>query len=167
MHVIYLPVGHGKFTQVDSDCGPEVLQHGWSLGSPTSTGQRYAVRKSRKCEGLSQSHVRLSAVVAGSKSPQMVDHINGDALDNRRQNLRLCVSAQNQRNRQKTPLPTSSRYKGVSRTKRERGKWAAHIEKGGKKTHLGVFGDETDAARAYDAAAREFFGEFARCNFPA
>jgi hypothetical protein len=55
-----------------------------------------------------------------------------------------------------------SRYKGVSRN---REKWQARIKVDGKQSHLGIFTDEEDAARAYDAAARELFGEFAYLNF--
>jgi len=59
---------------------------------------------------------------------------------------------------------SSSKYKGVAWHKR-RGKWQAYIKIGDKIRHLGVFTDELAAARAYDIAARQHFGEFARPNF--
>jgi hypothetical protein len=59
----------------------------------------------------------------------------------------------------------SSRYKGVSWHKRDK-KFYAAIKLNGRPKHLGAFIDEREAARAYDAAAREHFGDFAVCNFP-
>jgi len=88
-----------------------------------------------------------------------VDHINGDRLDNRRSNLRLCTSAQNQANRRGN-RSASSRYKGVVYTKQRDG-WVAAI--GGQ--HLGLYDLERDAALAYAAAALELHKEFARIDF--
>ena len=93
-----------------------------------------------------------------------VDHINGDRLDNRRFNLRLCTNQQNQMNKTKR-VGSSSRFKGVYFQKTSR-KWVAAIQKDRKLKHIGLFSDELDAARAYDAAAKEAFGEFAWLNFP-
>jgi len=89
-----------------------------------------------------------------------VDHINGNGLDNRRENLRLCSHAQNIRNQQ-PQVGTSSRFKGVWM---QRGKWAAMIQHNGDKITLGRFDCEERAARQYDRAARVFFGRFARTN---
>jgi hypothetical protein len=91
---------------------------------------------------------------------QYVDHINGNKLDNRRCNLRVCTMAENlAAGTFKRGL--SSSYRGVCWSKRE-GKWLAQIAK----TRLGMFADEEEAARAYDAAAADRYGEFARLNFP-
>ena len=95
-------------------------------------------------------------------SSDHVDHINGNPSDNRRCNLRVCTHAENLRNRRKQKN-TSSVYKGVCAS--YKGKWRATIRTNGIKQHLGCFGSEIDAARAYDAAARESFGEFAKTNF--
>ena len=94
----------------------------------------------------------------------MVDHINRDRLDNRRANLRMATNAQNQANVTKRQGMTS-RYKGVSRHTAT-GRWQARISVEGKQMHLGYFAHEADAARAYDARAREVFGVFAQANFP-
>lgn len=93
-----------------------------------------------------------------------VDHANGDRLDNRYCNLRICTRTQNQQNRGQPRLRKcvpSSRYKGVRRS----GKWAAQIGENQKKRHLGLFETEQEAASAYDRAARQIFGPFARLNF--
>lgn len=90
-----------------------------------------------------------------------VDHINANPLDNRRSNLRLCSNGQNRQNcrgSQKT-----SRFKGVYYPKNER-RCRASIRVNKHTIHLGTFDSETDAARAYNAAAMQHFGEFARLN---
>lgn len=91
-----------------------------------------------------------------------VDHVNGNKLDNRRRNLRLATHAENGWNR--TPYK-GGKYKGVHFDRR-RGTWGAEIQKNKKRTWLGVFPTEEDAARAYDAAAKEMHGDFANLNFP-
>lgn len=96
-----------------------------------------------------------------------VGHRNDDALDCRRANLVVITPAERcYRNRKITSIngrPTTSRFKGVSRHK---GKWTAMIHGGGKARYLGRYAREEDAARAYDDAARELYGQHARLNFP-
>lgn len=91
----------------------------------------------------------------------VVDHINGNTLDNRRSNLRICTAYQNRCNR---ILRRDARvkYKGVVWNC---GSYKAQITVNRKVIYLGRFQSELDAASAYDAAAREHFGEFARTNF--
>jgi hypothetical protein len=89
-----------------------------------------------------------------------VDHRDGDTLNNRRGNLRLVTPAQNAAN--SAARGGRSRHRGVFMTKS--GKWAAQIAKSGVHLHLGTFADEDSAAAAYDAAARDVHGEYARLN---
>lgn len=89
-----------------------------------------------------------------------VDHINGDSLDNRRENLRLCTSRQNKRNRGMMPSNTSG-FKGVY-FQNNRKKWRAMIRTGnGKKTALGTFLTAQEAHQAYKEAAMKYHGDFA------
>jgi hypothetical protein len=86
--------------------------------------------------------------------------LNG--LNNQRDNLRICTPAQNRSNTKKSH--GSSQFKGVSR--KAASHWVAYIKVNQKTKYLGTFQDEVAAALAYDAAARQHFGEFALCNFP-
>ncbi len=95
---------------------------------------------------------------------RLVDHINGDGLDNRRSNLRPATPSQNLQNTRR-PVSNSSGYKGVGFHKAS-GRWRAYIGIQGRQTSLGYHESPEAAARAYDAAAIEHFGEFARLNFP-
>jgi hypothetical protein len=90
----------------------------------------------------------------------LTDHRNLNRLDCRRQNLRIATPTQNSQNRAKTG---KQRYKGVQLT--QSGLWRAQIQIDGIKTHLGVFSTDTEAANAYDVAALQHFGQFARTNY--
>jgi hypothetical protein len=92
-----------------------------------------------------------------------VDHMNGNGLDNRRENLRLCTRAQNRMNSVKR-IGKSSTFKGVYWHKNCR-KWRASLKLDGKEIHIGYFNTELEAAEAYDEKALELFGEFAKPNF--
>jgi len=90
-----------------------------------------------------------------------IDHINGDGLDNRRQNLRLCSRSQNLCNQGSTE-GSSSQFKGVYNSKR--GRWRAELNYEGNRYRLGIFDSEREAALAYDRKALEIHGDFARPN---
>jgi hypothetical protein len=95
----------------------------------------------------------------------LVDHRNNDTLDNRRANLRLATHSENSYNRPKTKAKTTSQYIGIYLEKRT-GRWTVKIRANGKRLWLGRFELEIEAAKAYDAAAKKYHGEFARLNFP-
>jgi hypothetical protein len=104
----------------------------------------------------------LHRLVSGAPDGSVVDHANGDKLDNRRSNLRVCHQRDNSRNQVKRKV-ASSRYKGVKIARRT-GHWIASITVRRKGIYLGYFKDEKAAARAYDKAARRHFGKFASLN---
>ena len=94
---------------------------------------------------------------------QKVDHKDPwSTLDNRRNNLRIVTNAENSWNSRPHPGPKTSKYKGVWLT--NSGRWAASLMRHGRKIRLGVFSDQETAAKAYNEAAKEAFGEFARVN---
>jgi hypothetical protein len=92
-----------------------------------------------------------------------LDHVNGDKLDNRKENLRRATQQENLRNKAKTESKTSSKYKGVS-WHSTANRWRAYIVVDYKQIYLGLFDSEEDAAVAYNVKASELFGEFARLN---
>jgi hypothetical protein len=94
----------------------------------------------------------------------MVDHIDRNPLNNTRSNLRPATNSQNQANRRQSVRKTS-RYKGVF-WRKDAGKWQAWIRRNRIGRSLGFYLSETEAALAYDRAAVEEWGEFARPNFP-
>lgn len=94
-----------------------------------------------------------------------VDHLNGDKLDNQRANLRTCSRSENMHNTRKSKAGRTSQYKGVSWSEKRK-RWIARIDVNGKKKMVGSSQYEVAAAVAYDEAAREHHGEFARLNFP-
>ncbi len=106
----------------------------------------------------------MHRLITRAPKGKVVDHENGDGLDNRRANLRVCDHRQNRRNHQRPRKGGASRFHGVGWWKRDQ-KWRAKISVDGRTIHLGYFADEEDAARAYDQAAREHFGEYASTNF--
>lgn len=113
---------------------------------------------------ISQRNV-LSRIIMKAKRNEMVDHINGNPMDNCRSNLRLCSQAENNRNKTKAKRKCASIYKGVFWEK-SCNRWRVQISVNDKNKHIGVFKLEEDAARAYDKAARQVYGEFACVNFP-
>ena len=105
----------------------------------------------------------LHRVILGLKpgDKRQVDHINRDGLDNRRENLRICTSAQNQANRGPN-RNNSCGFKGVAWNK-TKDAWQATIQVSGKSIYLGRFPTKEEAHEAYRQAATKYFGEFARC----
>ena len=107
---------------------------------------------------LELMHRRIMQAPAG----MVVDHINHDTLDNRRSNLRLCTQRDNMKNMRSGPNKYG--FRGISRS--SLGTFIASIRVAGRANYLGCFPNAESAARAYDAAAINEFGEFAKLNFP-
>lgn len=104
--------------------------------------------------------ILMSRIIMNAPDELDVDHINGKTLDNQRHNLRLCTHQQNQMNR-RLNVNNKSGYKGVYYKKDQRKKhWRARIQS----KHLGYFATPEEAAREYDKAALERYGEFACTN---
>jgi len=95
-----------------------------------------------------------------AKPGEIVDHINGDTLDNRKQNLRIATPLQNARNKKRAKNNTSG-FKGVEWDPR-RSKWRAAIVVQGRRRHLGHFDDAREASKRYEEAAKNIFGQFYR-----
>lgn len=109
-----------------------------------------------------QSTVMMHRLVTGAPRGVVVDHRDGDGLNNTRSNLRRCTTAQNNRNRG-AAAANSSGYKGVFR-RSSTGRWQAQISVDNRSVYLGLFSTAEEAAAAYNDAARRFHGEFALLN---
>jgi hypothetical protein len=154
-----IDLDNGMWATIDAEDVPTILGKRWV--AVLMGGRWYAVNSFRDDSGLSR-RLYLHQAILGIVSGKHIDHKNGDGLDNRKENLRHCNARENQQNRH--VRCGKSRFKGVYAS-RYPGHWVAHVRIEGKMTHLGTFLSEEDAARAYDAAARKHFGEFAACNF--
>ncbi len=143
---------------VDNRDYEQLNQWNW-YANKNSPNHWYACR--RKQVDKNRSLFLMHRVILKAPRHLQVDHINGDGLDNRRINLRLCTQSQNSHN-QKTVFG-SSKYKGVYWNKIGK-QWRAHIGISGKVIHLGYFRSEKKAALAYDEIAIKLVGEFAFTN---
>jgi len=154
MDVVY----KGHDIKIDKGDLPLLQAHNWQVHKHVR-GSFYLERietNNKKHQGFA-----LHRVVAGTPVGMITDHINHNTLDNRRKNLRVCSHRENMFN-QKSKVGTS-KYKGVGMYRT--GKWRSYICQNRKYYHLGYFENEIDAAKAYDIAARNMFGEFAGVNF--
>ena len=110
--------------------------------------------------------IRMHQLIAPSEPGHVVDHINGNRMDNRRENLREATSRENSQNR-KAERFSVSKFKGVffAQDKPRSKPWYAEIRENGRRHFLGCFETEESAAHAYDDAAKKMHGQFARLNF--
>ena len=152
----YLNLPRGETAIIDRDNKPLTDGYKWHRGGPLGYVTAHAIDGGRNVK------VYLHRLVLNAPVGLTVDHINGDVLDNRRQNLRLGTQQQNTFN-QRGSRNNKSGAKGVSR-RTDNGKWRARIMVNGKEIGLGCFDTQDDAARAYNEAAAEYFGEFAWLN---
>ncbi len=107
----------------------------------------------------------MHRVILDAKTEQYVDHINGNKLDNRRSNLRICTQSQNCSNSKKSKSKISSKYKGVWKRNDGRSKcWVAEHMLNRKKLYIGSFYSEEEARNAYDSFVLNLRKEFARPN---
>lgn len=145
-----IPLPNEQFAIVDDDDYQRISQYKWHVMSNRNNSQAYAVTK-----------IRMHRMIIDAPIGVMVDHINGDTLDNRKCNLRVCTNSQNQQNT--SSRGGSSRYKGVS-FRIKSGKWIAAFQYNGIRHYCGMWDSEEDAARAVDKKRGEVCGDFASKN---
>ena len=157
--VRFVPLTQGYYTAVDAVDFERVSCCKWCL---SRTGrQLYAQRRT------GGRTIRMHRFIMDPPEGKVVDHIDGNGLNNRRRNLRICTRQQNAWNcRHRRRSHASSQFHGVSCDKRRPGRWYAKIKCGHCKLTLGPFDTEIEAARARDRKALELHGEFACLNFP-
>lgn len=152
-----VPLSDGSQAVVHEVDAELVLPYRWQSKVSTS-GVTYVKRSIWEPEHQAATSQYMHSLITGFA---LVDHEDGDGLNNCRCNLRDASRSGNGANSKKCQGLTS-KFKGVSR--HSRGGWQVTIRKDGKKKWLGRFDVEEDAAKAYDRAAAELHGEFARTN---
>ncbi|MDD5551392.1 MAG: HNH endonuclease [Candidatus Omnitrophica bacterium] len=149
----------GKVALVDDEDYERTTQYRWC--AMHINYQWYADRALSKKEPKN-AFTEMHRFIMNPPKGMMVDHRDGNGLNNQKSNLRICTRAENMMNRGKQPNNTSG-YKGVRINK---GIIIAQIGFKNWNYHIGCFPDKESAARAYDKRAKELFGDFARLNFP-
>lgn len=153
-----VPLTQGMTALVDPSDWRRVMRHKW-CPLRKRNGRLYAQANVKRCGKWVR--VLLHRFILGDDAPPLIDHKDNDGLNCTRENLRAATMSENQHN---SGPRTPNGFKGVSWHKKAK-KWVAQICKDGKRVHLGLFDDEVQAAKAYDRAAVELHGQFARLNF--
>lgn len=148
---------NGMFVMVDDNYYEALHKDEWKLSNSDNKNCRYAYTY------FAGATILMHRLIAGARGDEVVDHINGNTLDNRKCNLRICTHTENVRNSRKRKV-TQFKYKGLSKAQ-GRKSWQVQICVNRKKINIGSFADEIEAAKAYDKAARKYYGEFAATNF--
>lgn len=160
-----IPLSRGLVALVDDEDYERVMQRKWHADPVDyrhlDHGRFYA--KSMSPENCDRK-IFLHRFILGISDRRRVDHKNGDGLDCQKANLRVATKAQNSAN---VPKRSTSRqpYKGIEQRYRS-AKWVARIRVNGRRIRSRSCATPEQAARLYDAMAREYFGEFAWLNFP-
>ncbi len=170
----YIKLTQSKVTIVDDQDFGWLDQHKWFICKDQNTcyvARFITIQSQVKNKNIKRKQKKISMhklilekkIKRQLESWEEVDHVNRNGLDNRRSNLRPCNRSKNRSNSIKQKKETTSKYKGVCWDKKSK-KWRAQIGIDKKRIYLGFFEIEIDAAKAYNKAAVEYFGEFARLN---
>jgi hypothetical protein len=167
--MIEIILTQGKTTLID-DIDNDLANLKWRarVSKRISSESWYAIRQSSRTDGKRKT-IHLHRIILERKlgrslnSNECVDHINNYSLDNSRKNVRLATQSENNQNSRARKGLKSSQYKGVYWFK-SANKWVSQLYLKGRHVHLGLFDDEQDAAKAYNLAARSYFGDFAKLN---
>ncbi len=152
-----IPLTQGKVAIVDDEDYERLMEYKWCYSSTIG----YAV--SRTYVGGKKKVLLMHRFILNAPPDKVTDHINHNKLDNRKSNLRICSSSENNRNMPINRANNKSGYRGVYWSK-SRKKWIANIRFNNKPIYLGIFDNKHDAARMYNFWAVDLFGEYANLN---
>lgn len=159
---VQIPLTRGMVAVIDDADAELARQYKWYAHK--RRGMYYAATNQQLPDGR-RITISLHRLIIGAAEGVLVDHHDNDTMNNRRGNLRFCSRGQNKQNSSRVTVG-SSQYKGVEYRGDHLAKpWGARIRINGRQRRLGSYTTELEAAVAYDAHARRYFGEFARTNF--
>jgi len=151
----YIPMTKGVFAIIDAADYERVSEHKWFALVAGCRTYAHCYRNGK--------NVALHRFLMDPPKGMVVDHIDGNGLNNRRRNLRVCTQQQNTYNSR--PRGKSPRFKGVCWDK-SKGRWVVYIRHNGRDILIGRFTNKTEAAKAYDNKAHELFREYPYLKFP-
>mgnify|MGYP001593425534 CR=1 FL=1 len=155
-----IPLTQGKFALVDDEDFQNFSKYKWHCNN----GYAKRMFSIGQFNGKSKlKAIYLHREIIGNNTKFGTDHIDGNRLNNQKNNLRICSQKKNAMNRTKQTASSSSQYKGVYWCKIVE-KWRANIGFKRKKIHLGNFDCEMEAAKKYNEYAKKIFGKFAKLN---
>lgn len=146
---------NGKYALVDAQDYDSVSKINWAVFNKGNHHDVWDIRSSKSVNGK-QVRITIAKVIMNPPKGMVVDHINGNALDNRRKNLRICTPIQNRFNRRKMPW---KRYKGIYYSPGIK-RWQAEINN----KYIGCYKTAKEAAMAYNEKAKVLHGEYANLN---
>jgi hypothetical protein len=150
-----IPLTKGRITIVDDEDYDYLIQWRWCYSI-----RGYAMRRSSK-KGT-RTHFIMHRVILDTPTGMLTDHINGNKLDNRRCNLRICTGSQNNMNSRLSTRNTTG-FKGIYFDK-QRCRWRATVRANKNIYRIGYYKQKEDAVEAYESKAKELFGEFYRAK---
>jgi len=152
MNELKIPLTKGHFAIVDESDFESLSKFNWHSHKGYAQRNFYSPQK--------QTTIKMHRQIMRAEDGKQVDHINGNKLDNRKCNLRICTNQQNTFN-SSAHKNSTSKLKGVSWYK-SGSKWRAQISINQKRTHIGYFKTEQEAFDAYKKLAKQHYGEFSK-----
>lgn len=154
---VKIPLTQGHYALIDKEDLSELSKYKFHIDKGYVSTSKWIKEEKRV------KHFRIHNILMAPSQGLEVDHINGDPLDNRKENLRIVTHSQNMMN-SKISKNNTSGYKGVS-FNIARNKWQVHIMDNKKEKCVGYFNNKIEAAKVYNQEALKYYGEFAKLNY--